>query len=472
VQTCGQEVDVTDSQTLASIGSRSELRQVVREQLRLLLEQKNYEGAKSLLIPVQEVDIAEAIEELPQSMQIIAFRLLKKQEAIEVYEYLSPEVQQSLLEEFRDQEAIDIVESMAPDDRANLFDELPAKLVRRVLSQLPPEERDATALLLGYKSDTAGRIMTPEYISIRGNLTATQAQERIRRLAQDREVAYYVYVTDDTKRLLGTISLRDLILASPDQVVQEIMETDVIYAYADADQEEVARLIQRYDLLALPIVDHEQMLLGVVTVDDVIDIIQQEATEDIYTMGGVQADREDNYFEIGFPSVIRRRVPWLFILILTNVATVFIMANYEEVLDEVVALAFFTPLLIDTGGNVGAQSSTVVIRGLGTDELRYKKPVWVVIRETFAGAALGILLGAMVIAIALVFVGQAAIAFTVAISLIIIAVIAATVGALLPFIFHKMGFDPALMSAPFITTVVDILGILAYLNVAKLLLNV
>jgi magnesium transporter len=444
----------------------------VREQLQLLLEQKNYEGAKSLLVPVQEVDIAEAIEELPQSMQIIAFRLLKKDEAIEVYEYLSPDVQQSLLAEFRDQEAIDIVENMAPDDRASLFDELPAKLVRRVLAQLPADEREATALLLGYKPDTAGRIMTPEYISIRANLTASQAQERIRQMAHDKEVAYYVYVTDATKRLVGTASLRDLILASPEQTVQEIMETDVVYAYADTDQEEVARLIQRYDLLALPIVDRDQMLLGVVTVDDVLDIIQQETTEDIYTMGGVQADREDNYFEINFLSVIRRRIPWLSILILTNVATVFIMSNYEDVLDEVVALAFFTPLLIDTGGNVGAQSSTVVIRGLGTDELRYKKPLWVIIREALAGSALGILLGMMVIAIALIFVGQAAIAFTVAVSLLIIAVIAATVGALLPYIFHRLGFDPALMSAPFITTVVDILGILAYLNVAKLFLRI
>jgi magnesium transporter len=463
---------LTDSQTIIPAGSRSELRHIVREQLKLLLEQKNYEGVKSLLVPVQSVDIAEAIEELPQSMQILAFRLLKKQEAIEVYEYLSPEVQQSLLEEFRDQEAIDIVESMAPDDRANLFDELPAKLVRRVLSQLPPEERQATALLLGYTPGTAGRIMTPEYISIRDNFTANQAQERIRRLAEDREVAYYVYVTGDTKKLMGTISLRDLILASPDQPIREVMTTDVIYAYTDTDQEEVARLIQRYDLLALPIVDHEQLLLGVVTIDDVLDVVQQEATEDIYTMGGVQANKEDNYFEIKFLSVVRRRIPWLMILILTNIATVFILLNYEEVLDEVVALAFFTPLLIGTGGNVGAQSSTVVIRGLGTDELRYKQPVWVVIRETLAGGALGMILGTIVIGVALAFVGQAAIAFTVAISLLIIAVLAATVGATLPFIFHKMGFDPALMSAPFITTIVDILGILAYLNVAKLLLGI
>ncbi|WP_416670304.1 magnesium transporter [Egbenema bharatensis] len=463
---------MTDSQAVIPAGSRSELRHIVREQLKLLLEQKNYEGVKSLLVPVQPVDIAEAIEELPQSTQILAFRLLKKQEAIEVYEYLSPEVQQSLLQEFRDQEAIDIVESMAPDDRANLFDELPAKLVRRVLSQLPPEEREATALLLGYKPGTAGRMMTPEYISIRDNLTASQAQERIRRLAEDREVAYYVYVTGDTKKLVGTISLRDLILASPDQPIREVMTTDVIYADTDTDQEEVARLIQRYDLLALPIVDHEQLLLGVVTIDDVLDVVQQEATEDIYTMGGVQADKEDNYFEIKFPAVVRRRIPWLMVLILTNIATVFILSNYEAVLDEVVALAFFTPLLIDTGGNVGAQSSTVVIRGLGTDELRYKKPVWVVIRETLAGASLGIILGVIVIGVALAFVGQAAIAFTVAISLLIIAVLAATVGAMLPFVFHRLGFDPALMSAPFITTIVDILGILAYLNVAKLFLGI
>ncbi|GAB4465242.1 MAG: magnesium transporter [Elainellaceae cyanobacterium] len=451
--------------------SSSELRDIVRDQLQLLLEQKNYEGAKMLLVPVPPVDIAEAIQGLSKPMQMLAFRLLSKAEAIAVYEYLDSDVQQSLLEEFRDQEALDIVESMAPDDRANLFDEMPANLVRRVLAQLDPSERQATALLLGYKPDTAGRVMTPEFISVRADMTVSQAQERIRELARDKEVAYYVYVTDPVKRLLGTVSLRDLILASPDQRVEDVMERDVIFARADVDQEEVARLIQRYDLLALPIVDQEGILLGVVTVDDVIDILEEEATEDIYAIGGVRAEGE-SYFDSSFLSILKKRSPWLLVLVVTNIATVFIMSRYEEVLDSVVELAFFTPLLIDTGGNIGAQSSTVLIRGLSTDELRNKKPVRVILRELFAGAALGLVLAVLVLGIAMVFVGKVEIGLTVGLSLIAIAALAATVGTLLPYLFHKMGFDPAFMASPFITTVADILGILIYLNIAKVLLRI
>lgn len=244
------------------IGSRSELRELVRAQLQILLEQRNFEGAKALLVPVKPVDIAEAIEELPEAMQVIAFRLLNKAEAIEVYEDLDSSVQQSLIEKFKTQEAIDLVDKMSPDERAKLFDELPPKVVRRLILQLSPSERQATSLLLGYQADTAGRIMTPEYIAIKEYLTATEAQEQIRSLARDSEVSYYLYVTDDSKRLIGILSLKDLILASPEQTLGQIMTRDVVYAHTDTDREEVARLIQRYDLLALPIVDREDHLVG------------------------------------------------------------------------------------------------------------------------------------------------------------------------------------------------------------------
>ncbi len=349
-------------------GSRSELRNVVSSQLQILLEQKNYEGAKALLIPVQPVDIAEAIALLPEAMQAIAFRLLDKAKAIEVYEYLHFEVQQFLLEKFQAEEALQIIDSISPDERVKLFDELPPKIVRRLIAQLSSEERQATSLLLGYQADTAGRLMTPEYIALKEDLTATEAGEQIRSLASSVEVSYYIYVVDSGKKLIGITSLKDLILAAAEQTLGEIMTRDVVYAYTDTDQEEVARLIQRYDLLALPIVDREENLLGVVTVDDVIDILQSEATEDIYTMGAVQADR-DSYFNNNLLAAARKRTPWLLILLVTNSITVIILSRYEQVLDEVVALAFFTPLLIDAGGNVGAQSSTVVIRGLSTDEL-------------------------------------------------------------------------------------------------------
>ncbi|MBS0015676.1 MAG: magnesium transporter [Arthrospira sp. SH-MAG29] len=450
--------------------SRSELRAIVREQLRLLLEDRNWEGAKTLLLPVQPVDIAEAIDGLPKAMQLTAFRLLSKQEAVEVYEHFSTDVQQSLIEEFRDSELLEIVNSMAPDDRAGLFDELPPRLVRRVLAQLSAEERQATSQLLGYQAGTAGRLMTPEYIALRYNLTIKEASDRIRQLARDREVSYYVYVVDEQRRLMGVASLRDLLLADLEQFLGDIINPDVVFAQTDTDQEEVARSIQRYDLVALPVVDRDHTLVGVVTVDDAIDILQKEATEDIYIMGAVRSEGE-SYFQSNLATITRKRIPWLFILLITNTLTIFVMSNFEAVLDEVVALAFFTPLLIDAGGNVGAQSSTVVIRGLSTEELKYKKPLWVIMRESMTGGLLGILLGVVVIGMVFVFLGQVEIGLTVGISLLCITIIAATAGAGLPFLFHSFGLDPALMSSPFITTIVDILGIWIYLSTAKLLLG-
>jgi len=307
----------------------NELRQLVRSQLELLLESGNLEGAKSLLIPVQSVDIAEAIEGLPESNQLIAFRLLSKAEAIEVYEYLNTDVQQALIQEFKRQEVLDVVDKMSPDDRAKMFDELPAKVVRRLLSQLSPKERQATAILLGYGEDTAGRIMTPEYISLKENLTVRETLERIRNLANASEVVYYLYVTNISRQLRGIVSLRDLVLAATDTTLAEIMTRDVVFVHTDTDQEEVARTIQRYDILALPVVDSEDRLVGVVTVDDVIDIIEREATEDIYALGGVQSDG-DNYFQTNLLTVARRRVVWLFVLLVTNTVTGTIIRSHEE----------------------------------------------------------------------------------------------------------------------------------------------
>lgn len=451
--------------------STSELRDIVTEQLRLLLEQRNYEGAKALLVPVQPVDIAEALEGLPQTLRLVAFRLLPRAKAVEIYEYCSREMQEALIEEFQDQEILDIVDTMAPDDRAELFDELPPQMVRRILAQLTPEERQVTSQLLGYQPETAGRLMTPEYISLEEHWTVGEAAEQVRILARDREVSYYIYVTDANQVLTGVASLRDLLLADPSHTLASVMNPNVVFAQTDTDQEEAAQLIQRYDLVALPIVDRERTLVGVMTVDDAIDVLQIEATEDIYTMGAVRSEGK-SYFQSSLLSVTRKRIPWLSVLLLTNVLTIFVMSNFEEILDEVVALAFFTPLLIDTGGNVGAQSSTVVIRGLSTDELKNRKPFGVIVRESLAGGMLGILLGVAVIVLAYLLMGQVQVGITVGISLLAIAIIAATTGAGLPFLFHAMGFDPALMSAPFITTVVDILGIFIYLSIATVLLGI
>lgn len=451
--------------------SRQELRELVRSQLQALLEQENFQGAKTLLVPVKPVDIAEVIEGLPETMQAIAFRLLSKDEAIEVYEYLDPSVQQILLKTFKHQDVLDIVDKMSPDDRVRLFDELPAKVVRRLIEQLSPIEREATTLLLGYKPGTAGRLMTPKYISLKENLTVTQALERIRTLAHTTETIYYLYVIDATRHLTGILSLGNLVTAQPDEMVGEIMTRDVVFVNTDTDQEEVARIIQHYDFLAVPVVDTEQLLVGIITVDDVLDILQEEATEDIYTLGGLQTG-EDSYFQTNLLTVARRRVVWLLVLLITNTATAVVIQNQEDVLEKVVALAAFIPLLIDTGGNVGAQSSTVVIRGLSTNEILTSKALRIIVREAIAGIFLGLMLGVAVTLWAYFLQGgDWGVALSVGSSLVAIAILASVSGSALPFLFRALGLDPALMSAPFITTAVDVLGVFIYLSVARLILR-
>ena len=276
--------------------------------------------------------------------------------------------------------------------------------------------------------------------------------------------------TDASRRLTGIVSLRDLVVSAPQQTLGEIMTRDAVCAHTETDQEEVARLIQRYDLLALPVVDREQRLVGVVTVDDVLDIIQQEATEDIYALGGVQTDGE-NYFQTNLLTVARKRVVWLFVLLLTNTVTGTIIKSQEVVLQNMAILAAFIPLLVGTGGNVGAQSSTVVIRGLNTQEIYEMGALQVVWREALAGIVLGTILGVVATGWAYWLQGNAMVAFAVGGSLISIALLASIAGSALPFLFRALGLDPALMSAPFITTAVDVLGVLIYFMIARVTLG-
>jgi len=266
--------------------------------------------------------------------------------------------------------------------------------------------------------------------------------------------------------------LRDLVTAQLDQTIGEILNRDLVCVQTDTDQEEVVRIIQRYDFLAIPVVDSEQRLVGIITVDDVLDILQEETTEDIYALSGVQSEG-DNYFQASLLTVARRRVIWLLILLLTNSVTGAILKMQQDLLQQVVALSFFIPLLTGTGGNVGAQSSTVVIRGMNTDEIRAMGPLQVIWREGLAGALLGTILGVLATVWATVFIveGNVSIALSVGISLVAISILASVAGSALPFLFRTLGLDPALMSAPFITTVVDVLGVLIYFNLARLILQ-
>jgi len=454
------------------MGESSAIAEVVARQLERLLEAANYDGAKLLLQPVQPVDAAEAIGSLPRTQQALAFRLLPKDEAIEVYEYLDAAVQQTLLERMRSGEVLELVEEMSPDDRVRLFDELPAKVVRRLLAELSPAERRVTAQMLGYESETAGRLMTTEFIDLKEFHSAAQALEIVRRRARDTETIYSLYVTDASRHLTGMLSLRDLVTADPEQRLGDVMTRELVSVSTDTDQEEVARVIQRYDFLAVPVVDREERLVGIVTVDDVIDVIQQEATRDLYAAGAVQAGDEDDYFRSDLFTIARRRVVWLLVLLLANSGTAAVIASQDAVLKQVVVLAAFIPLLIGTGGNVGAQSSTVVIRGLSTQRLQSLGPLLAIGREALAGGLLGLLMMLVVVPwAAYVSQGNWLVAAAAGISLVAITTLAATAGAALPLLFNRIGLDPALMSAPFIATATDVAGVFIYLHTAGWLLQ-
>ena len=448
------------------------LAEVVTRQLESMLSVGNYDGVKMLLAPVQPVDVAEAIGSLPRPLQALAFRLLSKDEAIEVYEYLDPAVQQSLLERLRSGEVLELVEEMSPDDRVRLFDELPAKVVRRLLAELSPAERKVTAQLLGYAPETAGRLMTTEYIDLKDFHSAAQALTIVRRRARQTETIYSLYVTDGERHLTGILSLRDLVTADPEDRIGDVMTREVVSVGTDTDQEDVARAIQRYDFLAVPVVDRERRLVGIVTVDDVIDVIEQEATRDLYAAGAVQAGDEDDYFKSNLFTVARRRVVWLVVLLLANSGTAAVIASMDGVLKQVVVLAAFIPLLIGTGGNVGAQSSTVIIRGLSTQRLQSLGSWRAIWREAVAGALLGFLLMLVVIPwAAYVSGGNWLVAWAAGISLVGITTLAATAGAALPLLFNRLGLDPALMSAPFIAPATDVAGVFIYLRTAMILLE-
>jgi magnesium transporter len=359
---------------------------------------------------------------------------------------------------------------MSPDDRAYLLDELPARVAKRLVRMLSPAERQATSLLLGYKEDTAGRIMTPEYISLKTYLLVSEAFHKIRRIGLDKETVYYCYVIDEQRQLLGIVSLKDLVLADPEAKIGDIMHQDVVFVHTDVDQEEVARQIRKYDLLALPVVDREDRLVGIITHDDVMDIMEEETTEDIYRLGAVPVP-EQSYFKARMFTVATQRVGWLLVLLLTNTLTGSIIMEQNHLLQSVVALAAFVPLLIGSGGNIGSQTSTVMVRGLALQEVTFQNAFSMLLREVGIGLILGSFLGVMVIFWAYWLQGNWSVALAVGSSLVVISTMATFFGGLLPLVFVRLGIDPAVVSAPFISTMVDVLGVFSYFQIARWILS-
>lgn len=439
------------------------------ETLDKLLEEGKLSELKELLTG-HPADIAEILENMSPSRRILIFRLLPKDKAVEVFEYHDVENQTELLSGFSDQRIISMVNEMSPDDRAWLFDELPAKVVKKLLSQMNREEWMATSVLLGFEGDTAGRIMTPEYVDLNMNMTVADALKRVKRIGRAKETIYYLYVINDRRRLIGVVSLKNVVLTQDDVKIIDIMSPHVIKVFTDDDQENVAQVIKDYDLLAVPVVDKEERLVGIVTVDDIVDIMEEEATEDMLRMSGVEtADR--GYFKSSISMNFSKRIGWLLFLLALNTVTGNIIISYKNVIEGMIILSAFIPILIGTGGNAGSQSSTVVIRGLAIGEIEQNDVIKIILREVVIGAALGLFLGTVAFFWASFLQDKRDIAITVGLSLVAIITLATTLGTVLPLIVKRVGLDPAFIATPFITTAIDVGALLIYFGIAKTMLG-
>ena len=432
----------------------------------------NFNRLKLELSHLPAVDVGDYIAELPTARQAIAFRLLNKDQATDVFEYLPPEVQESLIDSLQATQVRQLVEEMRPDDRAELLDELPPQVVRRLLQQLSPSERQATATILGYPEGTAGRVMTTEYVRLREGLTVGEALQKIRLNDQDKETIYYAYVTDDARRLVRVVSLRQLLFSIPTALIRDVASTRVIKAYTEMPQEEVARLMQRYDLLALPVVDRDDRLVGIVTIDDVVDILEEEATEDIQKLAGVAGGDEA---ALSPPSVtLRKRLPWLLANIVLYVGAASAIAPFQGVISLVPVLAVIMPILSNTSGNVAIQALSVTVRGLGIGEVTPKNTLQILRKEVLAGIGTALCLGLALGILSLIWSGPTErwVALVASMVMIINVFVAATIGTVMPMALKRLNLDPALISGPLLTTTLDAVGFFTFLGLVSVTLRI
>ena len=431
-----------------------------------LIELKQFDELKFVLVDLFPQDIAELIEGLENGNKGILFRLLPKNLAIEVFEHLAHSEQEDLLLSFSNTRIKEILEAMSPDDRTNLLEELPAKIVKKWITLLSQQDRAIVNKLLNYPEKSVGRLLTPDYVDLRMWMTAQQAIERIRRIGLDKETVFYLYVIDEKRTLMGVASLKKIVLASPETLVSELMFEDFLAVRASEDQEEAATLAQKYDLIALPVVDSENRLLGIVTIDDLMDVLEEEVTEDFHKMAAMTPLAKE-YFKTGVLRLTSHRVIWLILLLLTSGISSSILKLYSHTIEAVISLTFFIPMLLDTCGNTGAQSATLVIRGLATGEIESEDIFQVIKREILVGLLLGCVLG--VLGFVRVYISQQELWLSLSVGLTFVcSLVAATLaGSALPLIFEKFKIDPAVIAGPSITTIMDAVGLIIYFEMAK-----
>lgn len=436
-----------------------------------LLKSRDYRGLRAALAEENAVDIADFIGCFPEEKATVAFRTLTKELAADVFSNLLPDMQQVIVESVNDTELSEIVEDLFVDDAVDMLEEMPANVVKRVLKNATPETRTLINQFLKYPENSAGSIMTAEFIDLRKNMTVSGAIKRIRRSGADSEMIYTCYVIDDSRLLEGVVTVKDLLLSADEQLIETIMERDVITAQTTEDREEAAKRMMRYDLLAMPVVDHENRLVGMVTVDDVMDVIEEEATEDFEKMAAMLPS-ERPYLKTGAISLAKNRIVWLLVLMISGMITGGILGRYEAAFAAMPLLVTFIPMLTDTGGNAGSQSSTLIIRGMAVGEIHTKDLARVLWKELRVSLLVGLVLSVInYIRLVITYPGNEKIALTVAIALFATVVIAKTVGGILPMAARMLKADPAIMAAPLITTIVDAFALVIYFSVAQALLG-
>jgi magnesium transporter len=444
-----------------------------------LIERQQWDDLRAKLSETHVSDIAEMLTTLPHHHEAIVFRLLPREQAARVFAYLPLQRQEQLVHSLSSDEVKNILDQMAPDDRTHLLGELPAKVTRRLLEVLSPEELKSARQLLGYPEHSVGRYMTPEYAAIRPEMTASQALEHIRQVGRGKETLNVIYVLDENGKLLEDLRLGSLVLADPNAVVTSIPDPPMVSLLATDDREWALELFEKYDRVALPVTDSLGNMLGIVTADDMLDVAESEATEDIQKLGGSEA-LDAPYTQVGIWSMIRKRGGWLSALFLGEMLTATAMSFFEKEIAQAVVLALFVPLIISSGGNSGSQASSLIIRALALRELKLRDWFHVFRREFFSGLMLGTLLG--VIGFCRIVLWQhlhltdygehyLLLALTVWASLIGVVMFGTLAGSMLPFILRRLGFDPAASSAPFVATLVDVTGLCIYFTVALLILH-
>ncbi len=439
-----------------------------REWLELLDECK-YAQLKEEINEENAANLAEFFEEVPEEKRLLVFRLLTKDNAAETFSYMDSDMQEDILNSVTDNEVQTIINELSVDDAVDVLGELPANVITRILKNVDEDRRKIINRFLNYPEDSAGSIMTIEFMEFHWDYTVGRAMELIRKTGFDKETIYSCYVVDSRRKLIGMVSLRTLLLSKDDEMVSDIMEDDVIFVRTLDDQEDIAKIFKKYNLIALPVVDNEQRLVGIITVDDIVDVIEEENTEDIEKMSALLPS-EDEYLKTSVFHLAKNRIVWLLVLMISGTLSSAIISGYNEILASSVFLAAFIPILMDTGGNAGSQSSTLIIRGMAVGEIELSDVFSVIWKEIRVGVICGIILSSVNFLRILILGGTPIMVnLTVSLSLCITVIISKFIGCLLPMAARKLHFDPAIMAGPLITTVVDSVSLIVFFNVAKLL---